>query len=81
MTDIDQPFAKLLRFLDRLEESGLQYFLGHFRETINVLVTTPSARWEVEFFADGHIEVEVFRSQGEGMRGEEALAELFADDE
>jgi hypothetical protein len=35
-----------------------------------VLVTVPGERWEVEFFADGSIEVERFISNGE-ICGEE----------
>ena len=38
----------------------------------------PGARWEVEFFADGHVEVEIFRSDSTGVVGEEALAALLA---
>ncbi len=70
--------GKLLEFLDRLEEENIHYSLGHFRDSIAVLVTTAAARWEVEFFDDGHVEVETFRRSGD-MRGEEALAELFRD--
>lgn len=56
-------FQKLLDFLDRLEHEGLWYRLDHFRpETICVCVDVPGERWEVEFFADGHIEFERFRS-------------------
>lgn len=42
-----------------------------------VEVAVPGERWEVEFFADGEVAVEVFRSAG--MEGEEALARLWAD--
>ncbi len=42
-----------------------------------VHVAVPSERWEIEYFADGHVEVEVFRSAPEGMKEEGALAELF----
>ena len=34
------------------------------------------ARWEVEFFADGSVEVEVFVSSG-GVQGPELLTRLF----
>jgi len=45
-----------------------------------VRVDVPSERWEVEFFADGHVEVELLRSGGphSGLQGEEALDRLFA---
>lgn len=42
-----------------------------------VEVAVPGERWEAEFFADGEVAVEVFRSAG--MEGEEALARLWAD--
>lgn len=41
-----------------------------------VLIAVPGARWEVEFFADGSIEVEVFESSG-SLQGPEMLARLF----
>lgn len=41
-----------------------------------VMIAVPGARWEVEFFADGSIEVEVFESSG-GVQGPELLARLF----
>lgn len=40
----------------------------------------PGERREVEFFADGHVEVERFRSTtrvGEGLQGEDALEDLL----
>ncbi len=41
-----------------------------------VEVAVPGERWEVEFFRDGTVEVEVFRKVG-GIVGEEALAPLI----
>jgi hypothetical protein len=41
-----------------------------------VLVTVPGERWEIEFFGDGSVEVERFRSNGE-VGGEETLHELL----
>ena len=39
----------------------------------------PGERWEVEFFADGSVEVEVFTSGARnGLEGENALERLFA---
>jgi len=40
-------------------------------------IAVPGERWEVEFFEDGHVEVEVFRSTSDGLEGEEALDRLF----
>lgn len=59
-------FQKLLDFLARLEDEGLWFRLTHSRtETICVFIDVPGERWEVEFFADGHIEFERFRSEGD----------------
>jgi hypothetical protein len=41
-----------------------------------VSVAVPGERWEIEFLADGSVEVERFTSAGE-IYGEEALDELF----
>ena len=70
--------GKLLRFLERLEVERVHYTLAHFRESVNVLVSVPGERWEVEFFEDGAVEVEVFTSRGSGLEGEEAIERLFA---
>jgi hypothetical protein len=70
-------FKKLLRFLDDLEERKIFYRLSRVRpETIMVEVAVPGERWEVELFADGTVEVEVFRTTV-GLQGEEALKRLF----
>lgn len=69
--------AKLTQFLDRLDEADLHYTLSSVREgAILVAVTQPGERWEVEFMADGDVEVERFRSDGE-IRGKEGIEELF----
>lgn len=73
---------KLFDFLNRLDDTALSYTLQHEREdTIMVLVSIPSERWEVEFFADGSVDVEVFYSNSEedGIEDEEALERLFED--
>jgi len=70
---------KLLDFLDRLEQSRIYFTLGRSRsEAVMVHVDVPGEKWEIEFFADGHVEVEVFRVDGD-MRGEEELERLFAE--
>ena len=78
------PFHKLTTFLKHLEIARLHYTLASHRDdTIMVLVTVPGERWEIEFFGDGSVEVERFRSHGE-IGGEESLQELlttYADQE
>jgi hypothetical protein len=57
--------AQLLEFLRRLEENALSYSLEHNREdAIMVLVAIPGERWEIEFFQDGKVEIEIFGSSG-----------------
>jgi hypothetical protein len=75
-------FQGFLDFLRRLEEARIHYSLAHFRdETVAVEVVVPGERWEIEFFADGSVEVEVFSSVGPAgieLEGAEAIERLFA---
>jgi hypothetical protein len=75
-------FQKLLDFLLRLDSAHIHYSLAHFRdETIAVEVVVPGERWEVEFFADGRVEIEIFTSVGPSgiaLEDENALERLFA---
>ncbi|NEP58838.1 MAG: hypothetical protein F6K31_17765, partial [Symploca sp. SIO2G7] len=70
-------FNKLVSFLQKLDQQGMSYTLGHHREeAVMVTVAVPGERWEVEFLSDGSVEVEKFISNGE-IVGEELLSELF----
>lgn len=72
--------GKLLEFLNKLEEYGFEYTLEHSSEdAVSVLIGVPGERWEIDFFRDGHLEVEVFYSGAEDdqLEGEEALERLF----
>lgn len=73
---------KLLDVLNKLDEYGLGYAMEHNREdTVTVFIAVPGERWEVDFRADGEVEIEVFYSgaEDEEREGEEALDRLFAD--
>lgn len=73
---------KLFDFLNRLDEATISYTLEHqCEDTLLVSVNIPDERWEIEFYADGSVEVEVFYSNAEedGFEGEEALERLFED--
>ena len=73
----DLIYGRLLSFLSRLEESKIAYSLNHVRDdAIMVEIAVPGQRWEVEFLADGTVDVERFASTG-SLCGEDALAELF----
>jgi len=51
---------QLLEFLARLREAKIQFMLDQQREAIMVTTVTPLAYYEIEFFADGHIDVQTF---------------------
>lgn len=67
----------LTNFLDRLDEADIHYSLSSVREAaVMVSVSIPGERWEVEFMADGEIEVEIFHTDGE-IYDESMFDELF----
>ena len=69
--------SKLFEFIDRLRAKKIAFSLTSVREgTIMVQIAVPGERWEVEFFANGDVEVEKFCSSGE-ITGETAIKELF----
>ena len=58
--------SKLTKFLDRLDGADIHYTLTSVREgAVMVGVTVTGEHWEIEFMADGDVEVEVFKSDGE----------------
>ena len=69
----------LLAFLDRLEAAKVWYRLSKIRDAILVEVAVPGQLWEIEFFADGRIEREVFESLNdvEAIATPEALDDLL----
>ncbi len=70
-------FAKLLAFLERLDEAEIGYKLEHSRDdAIMVVAFAPGQYWEIEFMEDGGIEIERYHSNG-NIEDESALEELF----
>ena len=67
---------KLLNFLQRLEETKIYYQLNKYREAVMVEISVPGEKWEVEFFEDGHLEIEKFISDG-NLSGETEIEVLF----
>lgn len=68
---------RLLDFLKKLDEGRISWRLSRPREeAIMVEVAVPGERWEIEFVADGSVEVEVFRSSGE-IEGADAIDRLM----
>jgi hypothetical protein len=68
----------LIEFLNKLEERKIYYRLNKIRDSILVEVTVPGQKWEVEFMADGTIEIEKFISDGK-IENESELEVLFRD--
>jgi hypothetical protein len=53
------------QFLAELDKRHVQYFLQIVRpEAFMVSVAIPGERWEIEFFDDGHVELERFETRG-----------------
>jgi hypothetical protein len=50
---------QLLQFIARLQDARIQFDLKCVRDAIMVSIRSPSTYYEIEFFADGHIEVEM----------------------
>jgi len=72
---------KLLLFLQKLELYKIHYTIEHNRDDyIMVLVSIPGERWEVEFDAEGNIEIEVFKNSTGVYSDERILDRLFASD-
>jgi len=73
----DDRFDKLLAFLDHLDNAKIPYRLSkHLYDAISVEAYAPGEHWEVDFFADGEVYVERFRSNGH-IDDETTLDELF----
>ena len=53
---------QLLEFISQLKDAKIQYMLDCQREAIMVTTVTPLAYYEVEFFADGQIDVQCFQA-------------------
>jgi hypothetical protein len=70
-------FSQLTAFLAELEQKGISYHLGHYRDdALMVLVAMPGERWEIEFLGDGSVEVEKFVNSGD-IYGANMLNDLF----
>jgi hypothetical protein len=68
---------KVLVYLDQLKEQHIWYRLDRFRDALLVEIAIPGERWEVEFFEDGHVEIERYVSTG-AIEDEVILTELIA---
>lgn len=68
----------ILAFVKRLEQSKIHYDLASNQEdAITIEVTVPGERWEIDFYCNGVVDVEIFRSDGK-IRDQNATDELFS---
>ena len=78
--DREDAFKRLLDFLNRLEGVGIHYVLAHTRpDFMMVDVSVPGWRWEIEFMADGSLDIERYKSMAEIESDPELLEELIQD--
>ncbi len=77
--------VRILDFIARLEDHHIHYRLSHYNgchanapdlDSIMVEIAVPGQRWEVEFLANGDVQVEKFHSEGT-LVGESELDVLF----
>jgi hypothetical protein len=70
-------FKSLLDLLSRLETAKIHFTRARNQEdAITVEVAVPGQRWEIDCYADGRMDVEVFKSDG-AVRDASAIDELF----
>ena len=67
---------QLLQFISELQDARIQFDLKCVRDAIMVALRSPSTYYEIEFFADGHIEVQAFATPSPVQRF--ALQEITA---
>ncbi len=76
--DSDSRTHRLYTLLQQLERARIHYTLARVRDdTVMVCAIVPGRRYEIEVFADGSLEVEVFGGVVP-IAGEEAVAALLA---
>ena len=74
----DSPYP-LYEILARLEAAKIYFTLTRIREeTVMILAQVPGRHYEIEVFANGEIEVEVYKSDGH-IGGQELVDELLRD--
>ena len=68
--------TKLVDFLCSLDKRKIHYRIEHNHDdAVIVIADVPGQKWEVEFFTDGNVEIEIFKSNGEIL--EESELERF----
>jgi hypothetical protein len=74
-----EKFGRLLDYLNRLDRASIHYSLAHTRpDSIMIDVSLPGWRWEIEFMADGSVDIERYRSVA-GVENDESLLDALID--
>jgi hypothetical protein len=74
----EDRFDRVLNLLWRLRAARIHHEVASYREgAISVVVRVPGEYWEIDFLANGGVDVERFVSNGT-IEDESALDELFA---
>lgn len=70
---------RFISFLNELDKMNIYYRLNKVRkDAVLVEIAVPGQRWEIEFYANGEIEIEKFISDGDYYDAKEITA-LFKD--
>lgn len=71
-------FGRLLDLLNRLDRAHIYYKLDHTRpDSVMVDVAVPGWRWEIEFMADGSVDIERYHSFAGVETNPALIEELF----
>ena len=75
-------FGRLVDLLNRLDAAHLHYRLEHTRpDSIMIDVAVPGWRWEIEFMADGSLDIERYQSVSGVESNPELIETLFRDND
>lgn len=73
----DNELGRLLGLLQRLEAAKIHFRLArNLEDAVTIEVAVPGERWEIDCYANGRIDVEIFKSDGT-LRDASALEDLF----
>ena len=69
--------TSVYNFINELRERKIYFELGNVRESaIMCKVDVPGQRWEIEFFENGDVEIEIFKSDG-NIYDKEMIQQLY----
>lgn len=73
-------FGRLLDLLNRLDAAQVYYKLDHTRpDSLMIDIALPGWRWEIEFMADGSLDIERYQSSGGVVNDAALIEQIFVD--